>query len=127
MGQAWGRHGALRGKATDLTVTRSYLCERAARLEKGGYQVSRWIEFCFVMLRCGYEVSLYEARKTFSKYITVKNGDWWYKVRFSNHRPIRAREAQGDCDFFVGITNFQTTTTNMAIIATIAALESAPN
>jgi hypothetical protein len=38
-----------------------------------------------------------------------------FKVRFSNHKPIHARELRGDCDFFVGHTNLTVTHTAQAI------------
>ncbi len=110
-------------KATDLRITQAYLDGRTDRAELHGYDKAKWIEFAETMLRCGYEVILYEARNTFSKYLTVWNGSLSYKVRFSNHKPIRHREEAGDCDFFVGRTNFNVTTTNQAIIATIAYLD----
>ncbi len=67
----------------------------------------------------GFTLSLYEAKRTFSKYITVSDSTRkTFTVRFSNHRPIKSREESGDCDFFVGVNNFKTTTTAQAIEAT---------
>lgn len=40
-----------------------------------------------------------------------------YTVRFSDHAPNKKREKNGDCDFFVGVTNFKVTTTDDAIKA----------
>ena len=47
---------------------------------------------------------------TVSKYITLIKDGKSCKVRFSNHRPIREQEKNKDCDFFVGVTNFQVIT-----------------
>lgn len=106
-------------KATNLPLTPEYLEDRANGMVKAGYEVPKWIVFCQVMLRDGYGVTLYEARQTVSKYVTVsKPGLGKFKVRFSNHQPIKQRELCGDCDFFVGIANLRTTTTGQAIAAT---------
>ncbi|WP_337187561.1 hypothetical protein [Phenylobacterium sp.] len=105
-------------KATNKVVTLDYLNHRAESLHRAGYEKPRWIIFCEVMIRDGFLVTLYEARRTVSKYITVARPDLGdFKVRFSNHRPIAARELNGDCDFFVGVTNLATTTTGQAIAA----------
>lgn len=108
-------------KASDLKVTLDYLQKRTANLAERGYPKSKWIGFCEAMLAAGLKVSLYEARRTVSKYVTVRGpkGTQPFKVRFSNHRPIRAREAGGDCDFFVGVTNLAVTTTEQATAATL--------
>lgn len=84
-----------------------------------GYAKPKWVHFCERMLSVGLTVSLYEARKTRSKYITISNGNRSYKVRFSDHRPILWREDSGDCDFFVGVSNRSVTTTDQAIAATL--------
>lgn len=105
------------GKADNCPVTAALLNERAERSIALGYQKQKWISFCEAMLAMGFNVSLYEARKTVSKYITVESGARYFKVRFSNHRPIRAREEANDCDFFVGVSNLTTTTTDQAIAA----------
>ena len=76
------------------------------------------ISFCEALIEEGYTCYLYEARHTYSKYITVTDKTHRrFKVRFSNHKPIRYREKQGDCDFFVGVTNFKVTTTTDALKA----------
>lgn len=79
---------------------------------------AKWVQFARWFIEKGFNVELYEARQTFSKYLTVIKGDRRFKVRFSNHKPILAREIAGDCDYFVGITNLKTTTTDMAIMVT---------
>lgn len=107
-------------KATNLPVTPPYLQRRVEALAERGYSKPKWVGFCETMLAHGFTVSLYEARKTVSKYVTVSApGMAPYKVRFSNHRPIRHREAAGDCDFFVGVNHNTVSTTEQAIEATL--------
>ncbi len=108
---------AMIGKATNCPVTHELLEARYERSRIKGYSKQKWIVFCEAMLAMGFHVTLYEARRTFSKYITVSSSGRFYKVRFSNHRPIRAREEANDCDFFVGVCNHTTTTTDDAIAA----------
>ncbi len=100
-------------------VTKEFLDNRARKSMKKGFSKQRWITFCEIMLRRGYQVDMYEARKTVSKYITVKKEGKSFKVRFSNHPPIYERENRGDCDFFVGRTNFRVNTTGDAVRAVI--------
>ena len=108
-------------KATNLRVTHEYLMRRDDDLKSRGYPTPKWIAFCRHFLDLGLRVRLYEARRSVSKYVTLERGKKarrkTFKVRFSNHRPIRFREEKGDCDFFVGVCNRQTTTTEQAIEA----------
>lgn len=108
-------------KANNRVINQDFLNNRIAYSKKLGYGKQKWVEFCEVMLGNSYEVKLYEARKSVSKYITVtclktKNS---FKVRFSNHKPIKFKEKNGDCDFFVGRTNLGISTTDQAIEATL--------
>jgi len=100
-------------KARNRPLDHAYLdardCARNSELP-----TQKWVEFCRTLLDEGYSLTLYEALRTVSKYVTV-NGS--YKVRFSNHKPIESREANGDCDFFVGVTNLGVTNTKMALAA----------
>ncbi|MBB4235076.1 hypothetical protein [Rhizobium esperanzae] len=100
-----------------MQMTPAYLAIRTARANALGYGKPRWVEFCEVALRRGLDVYLYEAKRTFSKYITLRMGGLAFKVRFSDHKPIPAREARNDCDFFVGVTNTNVTTTGDAVRA----------
>jgi hypothetical protein len=112
------RRPAPADKATNLAVTPDFLKVRAERATSKGYTKQKWIAFCETLLADGYHLTIYEARNTFSKYITVKaKGAKPFKVRFSNHRPIAERERAGDCDFFVGVTNLTVTTTDQALAA----------
>ena len=109
-------------RAYNESVTADMLNARATWSQERGYPKQKWIQFCETMLADGFSVSLYEAQKTFSKYVTVSNGKQSFKVRFSNHRPIKRREEAGDCDFFVGVCNHVTHTTEQAVAETRAAL-----
>ena len=105
-------------KATNDRVTHEMLHHRVEGLKLYGYPKPKWIEFCERLLPEGYTITLYEARRTHSKYINVSRGKApSFKVRFSNHAPILSREINGDCDFFVGRTNLSTTTTSDALAA----------
>ena len=114
-------------KAQDLDITPTFLTERAERSASRGYAKAKWIEFCETMLKHNLSMTLYEAKKSRSKYIKVRNEDKVYKVRFSNHMPIKEREKNGDCDFFVGQTHQGRTTTSDAVEATLSFLIGRPN
>jgi hypothetical protein len=105
-------------KATHKLMTYVELERRATACIAKGFQKQKWIIFCETLMDLGYKISLYEARQTVSKYVTVIGWDREFKVRFSNHKPIYAREAQGDCDFFVGVTNLGVTRMEDALNAT---------
>lgn len=112
-----GKRNKIR-KATNDTVTVPMLVKRTDILKNADYDKTKWIGFCETMLDRGYTLTLYEARQTFSKYITVSLPEHKpFKVRFSNHKPIAHRELNGDCDFFVGVTNLRVTNTAQAIEA----------
>jgi len=103
-------------------VTKSILDMRIQAYENKGFAKTKWIEFCELMLAKGFILHMYEAKSTVSKYITVSHPSKpgkRFRVRFSNHKPIKHRELNGDCDFFVGITNLATTNTEQAIEATL--------
>lgn len=104
-------------KATNSILTEDFLRVRAEKNIKAGFSKQKWVIFAETLIREGFEISLYEARRTVSKYLTVKKDGRQYKVRFSNHRPIFEREKNGDCDFFVGKTNLVVTTTDQALVA----------
>lgn len=73
------------------------------------YTPPKYMFFMLDMLRDGWEVKLYTARV--SKYVFVKKGELFYKIRFSNHKPRHDRETERDCDFYVGVSHFQVSTT----------------
>jgi hypothetical protein len=107
-------------KADNDLVTLENLADRTERLQASGYDVPKWMLFCATLLQEGYTCLLYEARDTYSKYITVthEHSDARaYKVRFSNHKPSWWREQNNDCDFFVGVSHKKVTTTQQALEA----------
>lgn len=100
-------------KITNQYLTKEILKQKTSKK----YGKQKWIIFAEELLNKGYKISLYEARRTFSKYLTVEKGEKQFKVRFSNHKPIKEREENNDCDFFVGVTNYKVTTTEDALDA----------
>jgi hypothetical protein len=102
-----------------MRVDKQYLNKCTQILKRNDWPKSKWIIFCEVMIDLGFVVKVYRARKTKSKYCTVtRAGDHRkFKVRFSDHKPIRSRELNGDCDFFVGVTHTGVRTTQCAINA----------
>ena len=105
-----------RHKVSNILVTEQFLLSRMPRKKK---DTQKWVQFCLRMMKAGLTVHLYEARQTLSKYLTVSHGDRSFKVRFSDHAPNYNREVEGDCEFFVGVTNLDTTTTGQAMQATL--------
>lgn len=106
-------------KASNMRMTPAYLQNRSEMLKRNNWPKSKWIFFCEELIKRGFVVSLYEARETKSKYCKVKFKGIRksFKVRFSDHKPSRYKEKIGDCDFFVGMTNTGTRTTQQAIDA----------
>ena len=102
-------------------ITKEFLQSRSDYAHNSGFSTQKWILFCEEILKRNYECYLYEARYTVSKYITVcdANTGKKYKVRFSNHKPNKDKEIQGDCDFFVGVSNLTVTTWQEALQATL--------
>lgn len=104
----------------DNFVNDSFLNARAARAVVRGFEVPRYIEFCREAMKMGLAVHLHEAITTVSKYVTLVTKDKarrTFKVRFSNHKPNRGKELEGDCDFFVGHTHTGVRTTSDALVA----------
>lgn len=108
-------------KATNINVDKPFLDDRIRVAAIFENPKAKWISFCEYLLARGYKLSLYEARQTVSKYITVtkNNSPKKFKVRFSNHKPIQYKEDAGDCDFFVGVSNNKVTNTQDAIKAVL--------
>lgn len=109
-----------KAKANGNIINQKFLNARVKIVEEKGFKKQRWVHFCEVMMAQGFECYLYEARHTVSKYVTIrkKGGGKGFKVRFSNHKPIKHKETSGDCDFFVGYTNLGIQTTEQAIAKT---------
>ena len=73
------------------------------------YKPPKYYFFMKTMLEHGYQVKLYQAGV--SKYVFIIKNDIVYKIRFSNHRPIKEKELENDCDFYVGISHLQASKT----------------
>ena len=104
-------------KAKNRHLSPEYLDRRTKQLLRHGYGKTKWIEFSETLLKAGFTVTLYEAKNTYSKYLTIIREEKRFKVRFSNHKPNKTKEELNDCDFFVGVCNLKTTTTNDALWA----------
>lgn len=104
-------------KSKSIPVNRNEIKMRTNMSERFGYPKPKYLEFCEELLEKGFEIRMYEAQKTVSKYIYIIKGEHCYKVRFSNHKPNFKKESDKDCDFFVGVTNYTVTTTKQALEA----------
>ena len=77
-----------------------------------GYEAPKYLHFIKDHLEQGYGVKLYlGGKRGVSKYVFVENDTHLIKVRFSNHKPIKDYEEKEDCDFYVGISHKQVSTT----------------
>jgi len=112
VGTVWG--GAAR-EARLMRFKKNLHKARACRLETIAnkirhypkqYEKPKYLLFILRMLREGWTVKLYVANKV-SKYVFVYKGDKIYKIRFSNHKPIIAKELDNDCDFYAGRSNLK--------------------
>lgn len=87
-----------------------------------GFPAPKYLRFAKEMLEDGWKVRQYKGGKRgISKYLFLEKGDSIYKVRFSNHKPIKSKEEENDCDFYVGISHHQVSTTEQ-IAATLKSL-----
>lgn len=77
------------------------------------YPTPKYLLFIKTMIELGWEVKLYKAGV--SKYVYVVKDDIIYKIRFSNHKPLYYKELENDCDFYVGISHKQVSTTEAII------------
>jgi len=113
-----------RGDETSLPK----LIVRETYILNKGFSTPKWIEFSRLMLMNEYRVWVYEAARTYSKYISVLNpyNGKKYRVRFSNHKSNEVRENENNCDFFVGRNHNSVSTTADAIGATRKALGEVP-
>jgi hypothetical protein len=105
-------------KITHEPLTWDILSRRFEISRKKGFtQKQKWIVFSELLLSKGFSLTLYEARQTVSKYITVtKPGSTkTFKVRFSNHMPGKSRVYNTDCDLFVGRSQRGVITTEFAL------------
>lgn len=77
------------------------------------FPTPKYLKFIKHMLEQGWAVKVYVSGV--SKYVFVTKGEEIHKIRFSNHKPIYAREDQNDCDFYVGVSHKQVSTTDQII------------
>lgn len=78
------------------------------------FSTPKYLVFAKKALESKFRIGMYFAEITRSKYIYVRWHEFTYKIRFSDHAPNRIKEESGDCDFFVGVTNFNVTTSEDA-------------
>ena len=97
---------------------KAHRCNLQATTQKiSGYARTQYVapkslRFILRMLREKCEVRLYIPRSNkISKYVFVSKDDRIFKIRFSNHKPIVQKELDNDCDFYAGISNLKTMTT----------------
>jgi len=88
-----------------IDVTYEYLREVEEKTNNSGFPTQKWVLFCRVCLDRRWTVRIRPAETTRSKYILVISKGKRRKVRFSDHRPNREREENGDCDILVGAKN----------------------
>ena len=96
-----------------IIVDRYYIKKLYDASKNGKFPVAKWIRFCKEFVDLGFSVSLYKSKISVSKYIYIKKFGRTKKVRFSNHKPNYWKEKNGDCDYFVGISNSQIITTEV--------------
>lgn len=77
------------------------------------FPTPKYMTFVESLIHCGFLVKVYQARV--SKYVFVKKDGEITKIRFSNHKPRLDRETEEDCDYYVGISNFQTSKTEEVV------------
>lgn len=79
------------------------------------YAPPKYLIFIKTMLENGWKVKVYVANKV-SKYVFIFKGDEIKKIRFSNHKPLYQKEEESDCDYYVGISHKQVSTTEELMI-----------
>jgi len=100
-------------------VTHSQCMAIIDTYKENEFEIPKFVQFIAYALSKGYKVHLYDAQTTVSKYVTIINGEKKFKVRFSNHKPNKQRQLNGDCDFFVGHSHGNITTTRQAWFAMV--------
>lgn len=91
----------------------SFKCDRLIENYPAHFNTPKYLTFIRHMLDEGWSVKLYEVDR--SKYVFVYREDFLFKIRFSNHKPIYGKEVTRDCDFYVGISHKQVSTTDQII------------
>lgn len=101
-----------------MEVGKNYILKKIDEYKISLYPCPKWLIFCKLFIDEGFDVRVYFAKKTVSKYCYIRLGKKCYKVRFSNHSPSDRKVITGDCDFFVGRTRYGITSTEDAIFST---------
>ena len=97
-------------------ISKKYTLERIVnRIEcySKNYSPPKFLLFAMKMAQNGWAVSIHEVKV--SKYVFILKEDRLIKIRFSNHKPNRIRENQEDCDYYVGVSHKQVSTTKELI------------
>jgi hypothetical protein len=69
------------------------------------FRVPMYLQFMEWACSNGFNVRLYEAKRTESKYVFIQDKTHKYKIRFSTHPIPRHKDKLSDCDFLVGNGN----------------------
>lgn len=88
-----------------IRLTLKYLEGKKPNYLEQGYPVPKWIQFSEQMIKQGWEVAVYPAKTTVSKYIYINKNETSLKICFSNHKANNEKETFKDCDYYVGIGN----------------------
>lgn len=92
--------------------------EKKIRNYNKKYPTPKYLLFMRSAIEIGLQVKILEVKV--SKYVFVYSNRHGgklgvTKVRFSNHKPNYIREKEDDADFYVGVSNFQTSTTEQIL------------
>ena len=79
------------------------------------FQTPKYLIFVKTMLENGWKVKIYVANKV-SKYVFIFRENEIKKIRFSNHKPLYQKEEENDCDYYVGISHKQVSTTEELMV-----------
>jgi hypothetical protein len=77
------------------------------------YPTPKYLLFIKQMIDSGWMVKLYKAGV--SKYVFLIKGNDIFKIRFSNHLPLYYKEVESDCDYYVGVSHLQCSTTEQIL------------
>jgi hypothetical protein len=73
------------------------------------YATPKYLLFIKAILEAGWSVKVYVVRV--SKYVFIYKEEQIFKIRFSNHKPLYEKEMEDDCDYYVGVSHTQVSTT----------------
>lgn len=92
-------------------ITQHYLDIIKPRYARNQYPIPKWIIFTEQLLQWNWQIFLYRAKSTYSKYLYISKGKQTIKVRFSNHKPNKFNQVNNDSDYYVGISHSESLTT----------------